>query len=149
VCNPDEGMLFAHNIMISGNTGGTAIEWAPWMLSKDSEHPVIFNNNIIETLGQNSGNLFRPRDWGSMYENWTMRFENNQLDSPSPDNAVLIIQKPYEDISKLFEYGTGNTLLPSPKKHTFKAAGRTFVIIDGVLREKRDRVLMPLYWLLL
>ena len=135
--------------MISGNTGGTAIEWAPWMLSKDSDHPVIFNDNILETFGQKSGNIFRTRDKISMDENWTMRFENNQLYSPSQDNAVIIIQKPYEDISKLFEYGTGNTLLPSPKKHTFKAAGRTFVIIDGVLREKKNRVLMPLYWLLL
>ncbi len=149
VCNTDEGMLFEHNVVIAANPDSTTIEWAPWMLSKDSEHPVIFNDNTIETHAQGLGNLFRPREWGSMDENWTMRFENNQLYSLSPDNAVLIIQKPYEAISKLFEYGTGNTLLPSPQQYTFKVAGRTFVVKDGVLKEKRESLPVALYWLLL
>lgn len=130
----DGGMLFQENIIISDNVQGFAIRQSAWAMSADTEHPLVIKNNIIESYGAMTGDIFTAGQWTSstLPDTWNLVFENNAIYTKKTDD-MMVVEGVAKSSSDLFSYGDENKLLDKKGTYNFTVAGKNFKIDDGVL----------------
>lgn len=134
--NTDDGMFLEHNIFVSNNSVGTALNQAGWAFYGAKGHPSLWKNNIVETTGTDVGNVYVTGRWTSsvVADGWSIRFEDNQIFTPNPANAVIFKGETYP-LSWLLDYGAGNQIMQQQGVYSFTVAGRPYQIKEGLLQE--------------
>jgi len=128
-----QGMAADDCLIISDDTGSVGMFQVTHAFLTTPENPAYYNNLIVQNPTNAIASGFDTHRYATLPADWPAVFNDVEFITPNASNFVRMGSGTSFGLSRINEYGTGNTHGTTARRHERVLAGSTWVHEDGEL----------------